>query len=103
MSAAKFSSSERWNAPISRFSTTLMRGKSLRPSGLCAMPPLTMVWGCAFVMSAPWNRIDPSRGRFRPLIARSVVDSPAPFAPMSVTVSLGPTRSETPLSAWIAP
>jgi hypothetical protein len=37
------------------------------------------------------------------LIARSVVDFPAPFAPISVTISPWPTRSETPLSAWIAP
>ena len=32
----------RWNAPISRFSITVMRGKSRRPSGDCAIPRLTI-------------------------------------------------------------
>ena len=54
-------------------------------------------------MSFPSNRIVPWRGRLRPLIARKVVDFPAPFAPISVTISPAPTRKETPLSAWIAP
>ena len=54
-------------------------------------------------MSRPSKRIRPCRGRLSPLIARSVVDLPAPFAPISVTISPAPTRSETPFSAWIAP
>ena len=80
-----------------------MRGKSRRPSGLWAIPPLTIACGVAVVMSAPLKRIVPCRGRLRPLIARSVVDLPAPFAPISVTISLLPTVSETPFSAWIEP
>ena len=59
MSAWKFSRSVRWKAPISRFSVTVMRGNSRRPSGLCAMPPLTIVCGVAVVMSLPWKRIEP--------------------------------------------
>ena len=43
MSSAKFSLSERWNAPISRFSVTDMRGKRRRPSGLWATPLFT-IW-----------------------------------------------------------
>ena len=93
----------RWNAPISRFSVTDMRGNRRRPSGLWAIPFLTIVCGEAFVMSSPWNVIVPWRGWLRPLIERSVVDLPAPFAPISVTISPAPTLSETPLSAWIAP
>ena len=54
-------------------------------------------------MSRPSKRIRPSRGRLSPLMARSVDDLPAPFAPISVTISPAPTRSETPFSAWIAP
>ncbi len=103
MSAWKFSLSVRWNAPISRFSVTDMRGNRRRPSGLCAMPPATIVCGDAEVMSRPSNRIVPWRGRLSPLIARSVVDLPAPFAPISVTISPAPTRREMPLSAWMAP
>ena len=82
---------------------TVMRGNRRRPSGLCAIPLLTIVCGAAVVMSPPSKRIEPCRGRLRPLIARSVVDLPAPFAPISVTISPAPTRSDTPLSAWIAP
>ena len=82
---------------------TDIRGKRRRPSGLWAIPLLTIACGLAFVISPPWNRIAPWRGRLRPLIARSVVDFPAPFAPMRVTISPWPTVSETPFSAWIAP
>ena len=35
-------------------------------------------------MSVPWNVILPLRGWLRPLIERSVVDFPAPFAPIFV-------------------
>jgi hypothetical protein len=80
-----------------------MRGKSLRPSGLWAMPLFTIVCEEEVVMSVPWKRIAPWRGRLSPLIARSVVDFPAPFAPISVTISPACTRSDTPFSAWIAP
>jgi len=103
MSAWKFSRSVRWNAPISRFSVTVMRGNRRRPSGLCAIPFLTIVCGAAVVISVPSKWIEPCRGRFSPLIARRVVDLPAPFAPISVTISPVPTRRVTPLSAWIAP
>ena len=103
MSDAKFSLSVRWKAPISRFSVTLIRGKSRRPSGLCAIPFLTIVCGAVPVMSFPWKRIVPWRGRLMPLMARSVEDFPAPFAPMSVTISPSRTVSEMPFSAWIAP
>ena len=82
---------------------TLMRGNSRLPSGLCEMPRFTTVCGAAPVMSSPWKRIAPCRGLLMPLIARSVVDFPAPFAPMRVTISPARTLSETPFSAWIAP
>ncbi len=54
-------------------------------------------------MSLPRKWIVPVRGRFSPLIERSVVDLPAPFAPISVTISPSRTSSETPFSASIAP
>jgi hypothetical protein len=59
MSPWKFSRSVRWNAPISRFSVTVMRGNSLRPSGLCAIPLLTIVCGAAVAISRPSKRIEP--------------------------------------------
>jgi hypothetical protein len=67
------------------------------------MPICTMSCGAVSVMSAPWKMIRPSRGWLRPLIERSVVDLPAPFAPIRVTISPAFTSSETPLSAWIVP
>ena len=41
--------------------------------------------------------IVPLRGWFRPVIERSVVDLPAPFAPMSVTISPSRTVDRDPL------
>jgi hypothetical protein len=67
------------------------------------MPILTIVCGSADVMSAPRNVILPRRGRLSPLIERSVVDLPAPLAPISVTISPSRTSSEIPLRASIAP
>ena len=95
--------SVRWNAPISRFSTTVMRGKSRRPSGDWAIPRLTISCGATWVMSRPSNLIEPCRGLWSPLIERRVVVFPAPLAPRSVTISPRRTSSEIPFSAWIAP
>ena len=53
--------------------------------------------------AAPPSVIVPSRGRSRPEIVRSVVDLPAPFDPMSVTISPSSTCRVTPRRAWIAP
>ena len=54
-------------------------------------------------MSLPRKTIEPSRGWFRPLIERSVVDLPAPFAPIRVTISPSRTSIEIPFSASIVP
>ena len=80
-----------------------MRGKSRRPSGDWLMPILTTPCGASFVMSLPWNVIVPCRGWLSPLIERSVVDLPAPFAPISVTISPSRTSIEIPFSASIEP
>jgi hypothetical protein len=42
-------------------------------------------------------------GRRRPDIVFKTVDLPAPFAPMSATISPGRTSKEMPLMAWIGP
>ena len=80
-----------------------MRGKSRRPSGDWLMPILTMLCGDSSVMSLPWKRSCPARGWLSPLIERSVVDLPAPFAPISVTISPSRTSIEIPFSASIEP
>ncbi len=63
----------------------------------------TMLWGASPVMFLPLNVIVPLRGRLRPLMERSVVDFPAPLAPISVTISPSRTWMEMPLSAWMEP
>ena len=95
--------SERWNAPISRFSRTLIRENSRRPSGDWLIPSFTMSCGRRPTMSSPLNRILPRLGLLMPWIERSVVDLPAPFAPISVTISPSFTVSEMPLMASIVP
>ena len=80
-----------------------MREKSLRPSGDCEMPRLTILCAGECVMSSPMKRIVPLRGWLSPLMERSVVDLPAPLAPISVTISPSRTSSEIPLSASIVP
>ena len=54
-------------------------------------------------MSSPLNMILPRLGRLIPWIERSVVDLPAPLAPISVTISPSFTVSEIPLMASIVP
>ena len=54
-------------------------------------------------MSTPSNQIRPERGRSSPLTARSSVDLPAPFEPISVAISPARTSKSTPRSATIAP
>ena len=54
-------------------------------------------------ISSPSKRIEPSRGGVSPEIERSVVDLPAPFEPISVTISPSSTSSEMPLSASMLP
>ena len=66
--------------------------------------PIFTTWSAGVdVMSFPRKVIFPLRGRLSPLIDRSVVDFPAPLAPISVTTSPSKTSSEIPLSAWIDP
>jgi len=50
-------------------------------------------------MSRPSNAIVPVRARIRPEIVRSSVVFPAPFAPISVTISPGCATMPTPFSA----
>ncbi len=90
-------------APISRFSRTLMRAKTRRPSGTCPKPSRAIASGRMPVTLLPRKRIWPDVARTKPLIARSVVVFPAPFAPRSATISPSSTFSEMPRSARIPP
>ena len=90
-------------APISRFSLTVICMKIRRPSGTCDSPIFTILCAGTLVMSWPWNSIDPVLGLMIPEIVLRVVDFPAPFAPIKVTISPSSTSSEMPFIAWIAP
>ena len=103
MSAAISDFARRVYAPSSRFSRTVMRGNTWRPSGEWLIPARTISLGASRVMSRPANRMVPDAGRIRPLIARSVVVLPAPFAPISVTISPSSTVSDTSCSAVMRP
>jgi hypothetical protein len=71
--------------------------------GRLADPELDdLVW-LAVIDRSPRSLTSPWRGLSWPEIVRSVVDFPAPFEPMSVTISPSSTSSETPRRAWMAP
>ena len=82
---------------------TVIRAKQWRPSGACEIPRPTIRWAASPEISRPPKRIEPLVAGVSPLIARSVVDLPAPFEPIIVTTSPSSTVSETPWSASIAP
>ena len=50
-------------------------------------------------MRLPSKVIEPLRIRLRPVIARRIDDLPAPFAPISATVSPSSRSIDTPFSA----
>ena len=74
-----------------------------RPSGTWLMPRFTISCGSLPSMRSPSNRISPARGRSIPEIVMSVVLLPAPFAPITATVSPGWTTREIPFRASMAP
>ena len=90
-------------APISKFSCTVIWEKTRRPSGTWASPSRMILWALVVRKFAPQKAISPFFGFTRPEMAWSVVVLPAPFAPMSVTISPSFTSKEIPLIAWIAP
>src|SRR5262249_36592178 len=51
----------------------------------------------------PAKVAEPRSGRTNPITVRSVVVSPAPLAPMRVTISPRPTVRDTPFSARMLP
>src|SRR5919202_683901 len=69
-----------------------MRGKTRRPSGDCEIPMRTISCGAVSVISVPLKTIVPCFGWLSPLIERSVVDLPAPFAPIRVTTCRSRSR-----------
>ena len=102
MSRLMLARSLRVNAPISRFSCTFICAKMRRPSGTCARPILRMLCASTCWISLSIKTIFPLLGWIRPDTVCSVVVLPAPFAPISVTISPCLTSKLTSLSAWMA-
>jgi hypothetical protein len=90
-------------APSSRFSRTLMVGKSWRPSGTWTMPRATARAGEGRTSGSPCHSMRPRRSGSRPEIARSVVVFPAPLLPMRATASPARTSSDRPCTAVRSP
>ncbi len=90
-------------APSSRFSRTLISGKSCRPSATCAMPVRVMSWGSRPVTSRPARWTLPAVALMIPLIVRRSVVLPAAFAPTSATASPSSTWSVMSRSTWTRP
>ena len=80
-----------------------MRAKMRRPSGHCTSPCCTTLLGGIEPIISPMNSTVPLFGFKRPEMVFKTVLFPAPFAPISVTISPSATSRETPLTAWIAP
>ena len=67
------------------------------------MPRPTILLAPTPTMPFPSKVIMPLRGFSRPETVFSVVLLPAPFAPISVTISPSFTSKEMPLMAWMLP
>ena len=94
----------RVKAPSSKFSTTVIKGKTrraLRDVGDAQLT--TMRSGGNVVSSCPSKVMLPRVGGTSPEIVRSVVLLPAPLAPMRVTISPGSTCREMPFRASTGP
>ena len=88
---------------MSRFSATVMRGKTCRPSGTWQMPRLMSWWAGMPSMRLPLRVIDPVTGRIMPDTVFCVVVLPAPLAPSRATISPSSTRKLMPFRAAMAP
>src|SRR5580700_11207877 len=86
-----------------RFSSTVSSVITPWPSGTWATPARAMSSGWRRARSVPPTRTRPRRGRTNPLIARSSVVLPAPFAPSTAVIVPGRAETETPSSTGPPP
>ena len=87
----------------SRFSFTVMVGKSWRASGTWAMPRATTCEDARPSTRSPANSMRPARSGKSPEMARRVVVFPAPLLPIRATVSPSRTSSEASCTAVMSP
>ncbi len=86
-------------APISRFSSIVMRGNNFLPSGTCTIPCPHISPGASPRIGFPFQVISPSSAGARPDMAFNKVVFPEPFEPMRATSSPSSISRETPCSA----
>src|SRR5258705_3795351 len=86
---------------ISMFSATVRSGKIPLPSGGKARPRRGISWTRRRWISSSRNRMRPARGRRYPMMARRVVDLPAPLRPTRQTTSRSFPSSETGRRMWL--
>ncbi len=82
---------------------TVRLSNTRRPSGTSAMPSATTCWALKGMMSRPMKLMAPEAVLTSPEMARSVVDLPAPLAPIRVTICPCSTSKEMPFSASMPP
>jgi hypothetical protein len=95
--------SERVNAPIRRFSSTVSSGKTSRPSGTWASPRRITLSGSRPWIGVPSKITVPFWGSITPDTVRRIVVLPAPLAPRMVTMEPRGTAKLTPRMAMIGP
>jgi hypothetical protein len=88
---------------MSRFSRTVIREKTRRPSGASATPIAATLCAGWLLMRRSNKDTVPRRGWSKPEIVFRVVLLPAPLEPIRVTISPWLTWSEIPLRAWMCP
>ena len=89
-------SSSRMNAPISRFSCTVIDRNTFSVCGTKPMPLRARACGASAVMSSPSRRTVPARRCSSPNSAFMAVDLPAPLGPTTTAISPASTATEQP-------
>src|SRR5579872_3445702 len=102
---ARASRAWRWrrNAPTITFSRMLMSSKVAGTWKVRPMPARARASGGSWVTSTPSNRMRPAEVARSPAMQLKKVDLPAPFGPISPTISPASTASEASASATKPP
>ena len=86
-----------------RFSDTVSRGNTPRPSGTSAMPLRMTSCGAMRLIFSPQKWTSPPTASMTREMAFSVLVLPAPLAPIRATVSPSPTWKVMLRTAWMPP
>ena len=90
-------------APMRRFSSTVMPPNNCRRSGTCTRPSRTIAAVDWRRTDLPSRRMSPAATGTSPITVLSSVLLPAPFAPISATISPARTLKLTSCSTSVRP